>query len=48
MGRDILDLYSEKTLWKKVEKFVRAYEGEDAYLIFDDTIAKKMGKRCAC
>jgi len=33
--------FDEKTLWKKVKKFVRAYEGEDACLIFDDTIVEK-------
>ena len=33
--------FDEKTLWKKVKKFVRAYEGEDACLIFDDTIIEK-------
>ena len=35
------ETFDEKTLWKKVKKFVRAYEGEDACLIFDDTIIEK-------
>jgi hypothetical protein len=33
--------FDEKALWKKVKKFVRAYEAEDACLIFDDTVAEK-------
>jgi hypothetical protein len=33
--------FNEKTLWKKVKKFVRAYEEEDASLMFDDTIVEK-------
>ena len=33
--------FDEKTLWKKVKKIVRAYEGEGACLIFDDTIIEK-------
>jgi len=37
LSSEILD---EKTLWKKVKKFVRAYE-EDACLVFDDTIIEK-------
>jgi hypothetical protein len=35
------EIFDEKTLWKKVKKFVRAYEAEDACLIFDDTIVEK-------
>jgi hypothetical protein len=33
--------FDEKTLWKKVKKIVRAYEGEEACVIFDDTIIEK-------
>jgi hypothetical protein len=33
--------FNEKTLWKKVKKFVRTCEEEDACLIFDDTIVEK-------
>jgi hypothetical protein len=35
------ETFDEKTLWKKVKKVVRAYEREDACLIFDDTIIEK-------
>jgi len=35
------ETFDEKTLWKKVKRFVRAYEGEDACIIFDDTIVEK-------
>ena len=35
------ELFDEKTLWKKVKKIVRAYEAEDACLIYDDTIVEK-------
>jgi hypothetical protein len=35
------ETFDEKTLWKKVKKIVRAYEREDACLIFDDTIIEK-------
>jgi len=35
------ELFDEKTLWKKVKKVVRAYEAEDACLIYDDTIVEK-------
>jgi hypothetical protein len=34
-------LFNEKTLWKKVKKLVRAFEENDASLVFDDTIAEK-------
>jgi hypothetical protein len=30
--------FDEKTLWKKVKKAVRAFEQEEACLIFDDTV----------
>ena len=33
--------FDEKTLWKKIKKLVRAYEEENACLIFDDTIIEK-------
>jgi len=33
--------FGEKTLWKKVKKVVRAFEEDDACLIFDDTIIEK-------
>jgi hypothetical protein len=33
--------FEAKTLWKKVKKFIRAFEGEGACLIFDDTIIEK-------
>ena len=35
------EFFDEKTLWKKVKKFVRAYEKEDACLVFDDTTIEK-------
>jgi len=35
------ELFDERTLWKKVKKIVRAYEAEDACLIYDDTIVEK-------
>ena len=35
------ELFDERTLWKKVKKIVRAYEGEGACLIYDDTIIEK-------
>ena len=35
------EYFDEKTLWKKVKPIVRAYEEEDACLIFDDTIVEK-------
>jgi KaiC/GvpD/RAD55 family RecA-like ATPase len=35
------ETFDEKTLWKKVKKAVRAYEHEEACLIFDDTIIEK-------
>jgi hypothetical protein len=35
------ECFDGKTLWKKVKKIVRAYEGEDGCLIFDDTIIEK-------
>ena len=35
------ELFDERTLWKKVKKIVRAYEEEDACLIYDDTIVEK-------
>ena len=31
----------EKYLWKKVKKLVRAFEGEDACLVIDDTVIEK-------
>jgi hypothetical protein len=33
--------FDEKTLWKKIKKLVRAFEDENASLIFDDTIIEK-------
>ncbi|MDR1986762.1 MAG: transposase [Treponema sp.] len=33
--------FDEKALWKKIKKVVRAYEHEEACLIFDDTIIEK-------
>jgi hypothetical protein len=33
--------FDEKYLWKKVKKIVRAYEDENASLIFDDTVVEK-------
>jgi hypothetical protein len=33
--------FNEKTLWKKTKKLVRAFEGKNACLIFDDTIIEK-------
>jgi hypothetical protein len=33
--------FDAKTLWKKVKKLVRAFEGEEACLIFDDAIIEK-------
>jgi hypothetical protein len=33
--------FDEKTLWKKVKKVVRAFEQEEACLIFDDTVIEK-------
>jgi hypothetical protein len=33
--------FDAKALWKKVRKFVRAFEGEEASMIFDDTIVEK-------
>jgi len=33
--------FDEKTLWKKVKKLIRAYEEENACIIFDDTIIEK-------
>ena len=30
------EYFDEKTLWKKVKQIVRAYEEEEACLIFDD------------
>jgi hypothetical protein len=33
--------FDAKALWKRVKKFVRAFEGEEACLIFDDTIIEK-------
>jgi hypothetical protein len=38
LSSEILD---EKTLWKRVKKFVRAYEEEEACLVFDDIIIEK-------
>jgi transposase len=35
------EYFDAKTLWKKVKKSVRAFEGEEACLIFDDTIIEK-------
>jgi hypothetical protein len=35
------ETFGEKALWKKVKKVVRAFETEDACLIFDDTIVEK-------
>ena len=35
------ELFDERTLWKKVKKIVRAFEGEDACLIYDDTVIEK-------
>ena len=35
------EFLDERTLWKKVKKLVRAFEGEGACLIFDDTIVEK-------
>jgi hypothetical protein len=35
------EYFDEKTLWKKVKPIVRAYEEEEACLIFDDTIVEK-------
>src|SRR5215510_535230 len=35
------ELFYEKSLWKKVKKLVRAFEENDACLIFDDTIIEK-------
>ena len=35
------ELLDGKALWKKVKKLVRAYEEENASLIFDDTIVEK-------
>jgi hypothetical protein len=35
------EYFNERTLWKKVKQFVRAYEEEDACLIFDDTLIEK-------
>ena len=35
------EYFDEKTLWKKVKQIVRAYEEEEACLIFDDTIVEK-------
>ena len=34
-------IFDEKGLWKKVKKAVRAYEQEEACLIFDDTVIEK-------
>jgi hypothetical protein len=34
-------LFDEKTLWKKTKKLVRAFEENNACLIFDDTVIKK-------
>jgi len=33
--------FNEKTLWKKIKKLVRAFENDNACLIFDDTIIEK-------
>jgi len=33
--------FTEKTLWKKVKRLVRAFEEDDACLIFDDTVVEK-------
>src|SRR5215510_13881172 len=33
--------YTSKDLWQSVKSLVRAYETEDACLIFDDTIIRK-------
>jgi len=33
--------FDKKTLWKKVKRLVRAYEGNDGCLIFDDTVVEK-------
>jgi len=35
------EYFDEKTLWKKTKKLVRAFETEEACLIFDDTIIEK-------
>src|SRR5215510_11349171 len=35
------ELFDEKSLWKNVKKLVRAFEEDDACLIFDDTIIEK-------
>jgi hypothetical protein len=35
------ECFNEKTLWKKVKKPIRAFEGKNACLIFDDTVIKK-------
>lgn len=35
------ETFDEKTLWKKVKKTVRAFETNEACLIFDDTIIEK-------
>jgi hypothetical protein len=33
--------FDDKGLWKKVNKAVRAYEQENACLLFDDTVIPK-------
>ncbi|MHB9293124.1 hypothetical protein Holit_02244 [Hollandina sp. SP2] len=35
------ETFEEKTLWKKVKRAVRAFERDNARLIFDDTVIEK-------
>jgi IS4 transposase len=35
------EYFNAKTLWKKVKKIVRTFEGKEACLIFDDTVVEK-------